>query len=105
MKYAGTAARADDGSEMLVVNTFTKLIFDHESEFSPVELEIIQALRLVDENVVLDSHRDMGAYLQALGVAEMVKLVDRVCARLLRDGGLAAAPKGRPARPVERRLH
>lgn len=65
-------------SEMAIVDTFTKLIFGEDDEYSNRELMIIQALRMVDTNVVFDSHRDMGSYLQALGVREMVELVSRV---------------------------
>jgi hypothetical protein len=65
-------------SEMAIVDTFAKLIFGEDSRYSNRELMIIQAFRMVDTNVVFDSHRDMGAYLRALGVAEMIKLVTRV---------------------------
>ena len=71
---------SDDGpiSEMAIVDTFTKLIFGEEAEFDVRELSVIEALRLADANVMLDDHRDMGDYLRALGVAEMVQLVARV---------------------------
>jgi hypothetical protein len=65
-------------SEMSIVDTFTKLIFGEEEQYSSAELQTIQALRMVDSNVALDSHRDMGIYLRALGVKEMIALVTQV---------------------------
>jgi hypothetical protein len=65
-------------SEMAIVDTFTKLIFGEESRYSDAELRIILALRSVDDNVALDDHHEMGVYLRALGVNEMIKLVSRV---------------------------
>ena len=65
-------------SEMAIVDTFTKLIFGQRDAFSSSEELIIQAFRLVDHSVALDSHEDMGAYLQALGVAELIRLVTKV---------------------------
>ena len=69
-------------SEMAIVDTFTKLIFGEDDEFSSRELLIIQAMRAVDNNVTLDDHRAMGEYLSALGVQEMIQLVSRVRQRL-----------------------
>ena len=65
-------------SEMAIVDTFTKLIFGEEDDFSSCELMIIQAFRAVDIHVALHSYRAMGKYLRALGVREMIKLVSRV---------------------------
>ena len=78
---------ASDGaiSEMAIVDTFTKLIFGEQEGFSDTEHVIIEALRSVDGNVALDSQRDMGAYLRALGVQEMIQLVSRVHDQLI-DG-------------------
>ena len=74
----------EDGavSEMAIVDTFTKLIFGEETRFSDVELLIVQALRGAEPNVALDGHRDMGVYLRALGVGEMIKLVSLVQRRM-----------------------
>ena len=105
MKYAKRSAFADDVSEMVVVDTFTKLIFEHEADFSPLELAIIQTFRLVDDNVVLDSHQDMGVYLRALGVTEMVELVNRVCLRLGDEHAVARALSGETGARAERRVH
>jgi hypothetical protein len=64
--------------EMVIVDTFTRLIFGDQTGFSELELAIIDGLRRADLNVALDDYADMGAYLRALGVAEMVALVARV---------------------------
>ena len=70
----------DDGaiSEMAIVDTFTKLIFGEDGAYDKHELGIIQAFRTVDINVALDSHQQMGEYLRALGVQEMIQLVSQV---------------------------
>jgi hypothetical protein len=68
--------------EMVIVDTFTKLIFGEAGNFDELELQIVQSLRLAEPNVALDDHRDMGVYLQALGVSEMIKLVARVQAQM-----------------------
>lgn len=73
-----TEAAAAAVNEMAIVDTFTKLIFGQESQYSGGELGIIHALRMLDDNVTLDCHRDMGVYLRALGVREMIGLVSKV---------------------------
>ena len=77
-------------SEIAIVDTFTKLIFGGEVAYSASELSIIQALRLVDANVLIDGHDDMGDYLRAMGVREMIQLVSQVREQLLR--GLPTIP-------------
>ena len=79
-------SNASSASDMAIVDTFTKLIFGEEADFSDRELRIIGALRTVDANVSMDTLHDMGNYLRALGVAEMVKLVAQV--HLALDSGL-----------------
>ena len=90
MKHASDLRAAELVSEMAIVDTFTKLIFGEEQTFSSSEELIIRALRLVDHSVVLDSHRDMGIYLRALGVEEMIQLVTLV-QTCLADGMQALA--------------
>lgn len=108
MKRVQRDVEGTNVSEMAIVDTFTKLIFGEESRYSNRELMIIQAFRMVDTNVVFDSHRDMGAYLRALGVEEMIGLVSRVRRQLA--GGNSVAP-GVPARTpardsaLSRRIH
>ena len=70
-------------SEMSIVDTFTKLIFGEESGYDEGELRIIEVLRAVDNNVSLESHRDMGVYLRSMGVQEMIKLVSAVRCAIL----------------------
>ncbi len=82
MKNAHKVSDVSAVSEMAIVDTFTKLIFGEVDHYSTQELLIIQALRMVDTNVLFDSHRDMGQYLRALGVGEMVQLVSRVQTQL-----------------------
>ena len=79
-------------SEMAIVDTFTKLIFGEELRYSDLELRIIQALRSTEPNVALDGHSEMGVYLRALGVSEMIKLVSRV------QGQMASGHSRRPGR-------
>ena len=67
---------------MAVVDTFTRLIFGEESDFSAQEQSIIQALRLVDGNVAGDTLAQMGDYLRSLEVSEMIELVSRVKDRI-----------------------
>ena len=78
-------------SEMVIVDTFTKLIFALEQDYSDTELAVIAAFRAVDANVYRDSLQDMGEYLRNLGVREMIQLVNRV-RDFLEDGG--ARPSG-----------
>lgn len=76
---SGYSFRQDGAvSEMAIVDAFTKLIFGEDARFSDVELLIVQALRATEPNVALDGHREMGVYLRALGVNEMIKLVSQV---------------------------
>ena len=63
---------------MLIVDLFTKLIFGQFDELSEQELSIVQALRVADDNISMDSYHDMGIYLRALGVQEMIGLVSLV---------------------------
>ena len=65
-------------SEMEIVDTFTKLIFGSGDDLSATDMAVIASLRQVDDNVTLDRVDDMGVYLRALGVKEMIKLVSRV---------------------------
>jgi len=94
MKRAQSGMDGGQVNEMAIVDTFTKLIFGEDSRYSNRELMIIQALRMVDTNVVFDSHRDMGAYLRALGVGEMIKLVGRVQQQL--GSGMPVIPDTTP---------
>ena len=65
-------------SEIAIVDIFTKLIFGQEQGYSPRELSIVEAFRLVESKVLRDSHVEMGEYLRNLGVREMIQLVSRL---------------------------
>jgi len=82
MKAAFDSGGGEPVSEMAIVDTFTRLIFGAQDGFSSSEELIIQALRVVDASCALDDYRDMGEYLRALGVAEMIELVTRMQANL-----------------------
>jgi len=101
-------------SEMAIVDTFTRLIFGEEDHFDAAELRIINALRLVDADMSRDSHLEMGRYLRALGVAEMIQLVGQVQAclaagSLARAAGAKSAPQDaacfRSGTILDRRAH
>jgi hypothetical protein len=82
-------------SELAIVDTFTKLIFGEE-DFSSRELSIIQALRIVEGQLGSQCHRDVGIYLRALGVREMIELVGSVRVQLASGLPLQAASSPRP---------
>lgn len=103
-------------SEMAIVDIFTRLIFGEKDQFDDGELLIIEALRLVETGVARDSHLEMGHYLRALGVAEMIQLVGRVQACLAgslqpprADGAMNCALQGqgrfRGGTILDRRAH
>jgi hypothetical protein len=83
MQHAHSSSGSDPVSEIAIVDTFTKLIFGEENDYSARELLIIQAFRGVDANVLVDTHRAMGEYLRAQGVREMIQLVSQVQMQLL----------------------
>ena len=90
-------------SGMAIVDTFTKLIFGEE-DYTSRELLIIQAIRTVDANVLLETHRGMGEYLHDLGVGEMIQLVSRTKKQLL-DGTETLVTKAGQALPLENPEH
>lgn len=65
-------------SEMSIVDTFTQLIFEEVSHFNEMELMIVSAVRAARPNLSLDDPGEMGVYLRALGVSEMITLVSEV---------------------------
>lgn len=96
MKRACLLQETGAVSEMAIVDTFTKLIFGEDKRYSASELLIIQALRVVDHNVSMDAHREMGDYLRALGVGEMIALVSRVQAQLAGGAPAITRPMAAP---------
>jgi hypothetical protein len=81
---------------MVIVDTFTKLIFGDDADYSNQERLIIQALRNADQNISLDSQREIGVYLRALGVGEMIALVARVQDQLAAGVAVVAKTAGVP---------
>lgn len=77
-------------TEMTIVDTFTKLIFAVDDDFSVVELAVIDAFRAVEANVYRDTAAEMGEYLRDLGVREMIQLVARL-ERQMREHPVALA--------------
>ena len=77
-------------SEMAIVDTFTKLIFWEEQGYTEHDLLVIRALRSVELAVAGESHLEIGEYLRAMGVREMIGLVTRVRAELI--AGRAVPP-------------
>ncbi|MCX2982679.1 hypothetical protein EYC98_17595 [Halieaceae bacterium IMCC14734] len=65
-------------TELAIVDLFTKLIFGADAELSQTELHILGALRAVESSLLLQSGRDVGFYLRALCVSDMITLVNRV---------------------------
>lgn len=78
--YAEAQAKAGSSSisEMAIVDAFTKLIFGDENDYGTEELLVIAAFRGVEHSVIQDTYSEMGAYLQNLGVREMIELVGQV---------------------------
>lgn len=72
-------------SELAIVDTFTKLILGDVDSHDARDLAIIEALRQTELSVLNDGYHQMGAYLRAMGVSEMITLVPRVRAQLLRN--------------------
>ena len=104
MKRAIQGGESGAVSDMSIVDTFTKLIFGEDTAYSNQELLIIQALRSVDGNVALDSHREMGVYLRALGVREMISLVGQVQMQLS-SGKRALTPPASQSSAASGRSH
>ncbi|MFT5710583.1 MAG: hypothetical protein ACI8QT_001280 [Halioglobus sp.] len=94
MKTSYNDSSGDTLSELAIVDTFTKLIFGEDKRYSDAELRIIQALRLTDGNISLDGHHDLGVYLRALGVEEMIRLVSRVQGQMASGHNLPPRRRG-----------
>ena len=103
MSHDNDVHQSEPINEMAIVDTFTKLIFGQESHYSSSEQLIIQVLRLVDPSVAVDSHRDMGQYLRAMGVDEMIQLVARVQSRMSSDARYL--PRVSSERKLDHRAH
>lgn len=65
-------------SEMAIVDTFTKLIFGEDREYTDQEIQIIDAFSLAEFGVPSRDPSVLGAMLRELGVRQMIDLVVRV---------------------------
>lgn len=90
-----------DLSEMAIVDVFTRLIFSAPDD-SVLEARVVEALRRMYPVECEGSAVDIGAWLRALGVREMIKLVGRVRTLVLssdqgsdQGSDLSADPGGR----------
>lgn len=68
--------------EMSIVDIFTKLIFDVESELATSEKTIVDLLLGFDHLSVNASRRDVAEYLQSMPIDEMIALVQKIKACL-----------------------
>lgn len=89
MHFSYTPSDVEPVSEMAIVDTFTRLIFGDQGDFSPREQMIIQTFRSVDSNVLMDNYADMGDYLRNLGVREMIHLVARIREQMTEEASAA----------------
>jgi hypothetical protein len=62
-------------NEMSIVDIFTKLIFDADSQLNDCEEIIYQLLIHHEDTLLKASRRDVSEYLRAMGVDEMIKTV------------------------------
>ncbi len=85
------AGGGSHGVEMDIVDTFTRLIFADEDGFGQREHAIVEALRCCEPQLDAGDTSQMGEFLRALGVTEMIALVSRVHNRM------SIPPRSRPA--------
>ena len=65
-------------NEMLIVDVFTQLIFDAESVLNDTEERIIDCLESIEGSLTHSPRRDIGEFLRAMAVDEMISLVAKV---------------------------
>lgn len=65
-------------TEMMIVDTFTRLIFEQDIDLSATDAQIIEAFRVAEHRVRTRATTSLGDYLRDLGVREMIALVGRV---------------------------
>ena len=92
-RKAGTLREAGASifDEMSIVDVLTKLIFDAEVELHGTELLVVELLGQVDTSLAASSRRDVGEYLRAMGVDEMIAVVNRIKRLLDCQQGVIAA--------------
>lgn len=94
--------------EMEIVDAFTHLIFFGDDEMTAREMGIIRALGMVDDNaassLAASAYQEIGAYLRALGVNEMIDLVAQVRHHLDQAGLASGQRQSRAGRDQRARL-
>lgn len=78
MRHSPNFSQYGSVNEMLIVDTFTRLIFADIAQFDARERRVLAALRSVNANVLRDTPEQIGEYLRTLGVREMIHLVARI---------------------------
>lgn len=64
--------------EMTIVDMLTKFIFDSESVLNEVEQVVIDLVVETDPSLTNTSRRDVGEFLRAMDVNEMIRLVTQI---------------------------
>ncbi len=87
-------------NEMLIVDVFTRLIFDAEVILGDTGLIVVELLEQVEGSLAGQPRREVSEYLRALGVDEMIAVVKQVKAASDRRQGLLAAGGTEPGRSL-----
>ena len=77
-------------TELMIDDVFTRLIFGVARQWDEQELLIMRALSQLDEDVSHYGEFELGSYLRALGVQEMILLVSQVMDQLRLKSPFAA---------------
>lgn len=85
-------------NEMLIVDVFTKLIFDAEAILNDTEEQIVACLELVEGSLAHSPRREIGEFLRSMGVDEMISLVAKVKNKMDQQRLLAAKNSGQGSR-------
>lgn len=64
--------------EMAIVDVLTRLIFDADAELQDAELLVLELLEQIDDSLLGAARRDISEYLRAMGVDEMIQVVNRI---------------------------
>ncbi|MEE8058364.1 MAG: hypothetical protein V3T17_11085 [Pseudomonadales bacterium] len=88
--------------EMSIVDIFTRLIFDADSDLGDTEILVIEELAQIDHSLVQASRRDVSDYLSSMGVNEMIKLVAQIKRHIDCQQDLIAANQSSQRHPLYR---
>lgn len=87
-------------NEMIIVNTFTKLIFDAETELDEMGLTLVELLCQSELPPACCSRREVSEYLRSMEVEEMISVVARLKKQFDQQfGALVATESVRASRP------